>query len=411
MNITRLSSPPPVASNERWSAVVAMSLCVALLIAAEFMPVSLLTPIATDLGASNGMAGLAISISGLFAVPTSLLIAPLSHRLDRRHVLMGLAAVMLASLIVIALSPNFAVLMVARALLGIVIGGFWALATATMMRLVASHSVPKALGIMYTGNAVATAFAAPIGSYLGGMIGWRGVFWLLVPLVIVNLLWMALSLPAMRPQARPPSAFHLVRRPNVAFAIMGVMLTFAGAFSAFTYFRPFLETRTQVNLPQLSALLLALGLAGFAGTTAVSMLLRRHLYRMLRWLPLVLAIITLALLAVEHHFWSVTLMLILWGSLNSAIPVAWSAWITQGIADAPESGGGLMVAAIQLAITLGAAVGGWLLDYLSISATFIGSALLLATASLIVGNGTRLKPVMVSQSAGHDTQSHQACPQ
>ncbi|WP_236396227.1 hypothetical protein [Aeromonas veronii] len=53
-----------------------MSLCVALLIAAEFMPVSLLTPIATDLGASNGMAGLAIAISGLFAVPTSLLIAP-----------------------------------------------------------------------------------------------------------------------------------------------------------------------------------------------------------------------------------------------------------------------------------------------------------------------------------------------
>ncbi|EPC4027992.1 MFS transporter [Aeromonas salmonicida] len=374
-----------------------MSLCVALLIAAEFMPVSLLTPIATDLGASNGMAGLAISISGLFAVPTSLLIAPLSYRLDRRHVLMGLAALMLTSLVVIALSPNFAVLMVARALLGVVIGGFWALATATIMRLVSSQSVPKALGIMYTGNAVATAFAAPIGSYLGGLIGWRGVFWLLVPLVMINLLWMALCLPSMRSQARPHSAFRLMRRPNVAIAIMGVTLTFAGAFSAFTYFRPFLETRTQVNLPQLSALLLALGLAGFVGTTAVSLLLRRHLYRMLRWLPLVLGVITLALLAVEHHFWSVALMLILWGALNSAIPVAWSAWITQGIADSPESGGGLMVAAIQLAITLGAAVGGWLLDSLSISATFMGSALLLAAASLVVGNGRRLRPAMPGQ--------------
>ncbi|WP_429178993.1 MFS transporter [Aeromonas salmonicida] len=374
-----------------------MSLCVALLIAAEFMPVSLLTPIATDLGASNGMAGLAISISGLFAVPTSLLIATLSHRLDRRHVLMGLAALMLTSLVVIALSPNFAVLMMARALLGIVIGGFWALATATIMRLVSSQSVPKALGIMYTGNAVATAFAAPIGSYLGGLIGWRGVFWLLVPLVVINLLWMALCLPSMRSQARPHSAFRLMRRPNVAIAIMGVTLTFAGAFSAFTYFRPFLETRTQVDLPQLSALLLALGLAGFVGTTAVSLLLRRHLYRMLRWLPLVLGVITLALLAVEHHFWSVALMLILWGALNSAIPVAWSAWITQGIADSPESGGGLMVAAIQLAITLGAAVGGWLLDSLSISATFMGSALLLAAASLVVGNGRRLRPAMPGQ--------------
>ncbi|WP_421308890.1 MFS transporter [Aeromonas veronii] len=374
-----------------------MSLCVALLIAAEFMPVSLLTPIATDLGASNGMAGLAIAISGLFAVTTSLLIAPLSHRLDRRHVLMGLAVVMLTSLIVIALSPNFTVLMVARALLGIVIGGFWALATATIMRLVSSQSVPKALGILYTGNAVATAFAAPIGSYLGGLIGWRGVFWLLVPLVVINLLWMVLCLPSMHSQARPHSAFHLMRRPNVAIAIMGVTLTFAGAFSAFTYFRPFLETRTQVDLPQLSALLLALGLAGFVGTTAVSMLLRRHLYRMLRWLPLVLGVITLALLAVAHHFWGVALMLILWGALNSAIPVAWSAWITQGISDSPESGGGLMVAAIQLAITLGAAVGGWLLDSLSIRATFMGSALLLTAASMVVGNGSRLRPVTLDQ--------------
>ncbi|MFQ2274114.1 MFS transporter [Aeromonas hydrophila] len=374
-----------------------MSLCVALLIAAEFMPVSLLTPIATDLGASNGMAGLAIAISGLFAVPTSLLIAPLSHRLDRRHVLLGLAVVMLTSLIVIALSPNFTVLMVARALLGIVIGGFWALATATIMRLVGSQSVPKALGILYTGNAVATAFAAPIGSYLGGLIGWRGVFWLLVPLVVINLLWMALCLPSMRSQARPQSAFRLMQRPNVVIAIIGVTLTFAGAFSAFTYFRPFLETRTLVDLPQLSALLLALGLAGFAGTTAVSLLLHRHLYRMLRWLPLALGVITLALLTVAHHFWGVALMLILWGTLNSAIPVAWSAWITQGIADTPESGGGLMVAAIQLSITLGAAVGGWLLDSLSISATFMGSALLLTAASLVVGNGSRLKPVTLGQ--------------
>ncbi|MCF5875658.1 MFS transporter [Aeromonas veronii] len=397
MNATSLSSHTPAVVNEHWSAVAAMSLCVALLIAAEFMPVSLLTPIATDLGASNGMAGLAIAISGLFAVPTSLLIAPLSHRLDRRHVLMGLAVVMLTSLIVIALSPNFTVLMVACALLGIVIGGFWALATATIMRLVSSQSVPKALGILYTGNAVATAFAAPIGSYLRGLIGWRGVFWLLVPLVVINLLWMVLCLPSMHSQARPHSAFRLMRRPNVVIAIIGVTLTFAGAFSAFTYFRPFLETRTQVDLPQLSALLLALGLAGFVGTTAVSMLLRRHLYRMLRWLPLVLGVITLALLAMEHHFWSVALMLILWGALNSAIPVAWSAWITQGISDSPESGGGLMVAAIQLAITLGAAVGGWLLDSLSIRATFMGSALLLTAASMVVGNGSRLRPVTLDQ--------------
>src|SRR3954447_571917 len=100
-----------------WSAVGSMSLCVALLIASEFMPVSLLTPIAHDLHATEGMAGQAISISGLFAVVTSLFIATFAARFDRRHVLIGLTAVMLLSLVVIALAPNFLILMIARALL------------------------------------------------------------------------------------------------------------------------------------------------------------------------------------------------------------------------------------------------------------------------------------------------------
>jgi cyanate permease len=118
---------PEISKRQIWSAVGSMALCVAMLIASEFMPVSLLTPIAHDLGASEGMAGQAVSISGLFAVATSLFIATIAGRFDRRHVLMGLTALMLSSLILIAIAPNFLVLMVARALLGIVIGGFWSL--------------------------------------------------------------------------------------------------------------------------------------------------------------------------------------------------------------------------------------------------------------------------------------------
>jgi len=82
-----------------------MALCVALLIASEFMPVSLLTPIAHDLHATEGLAGQAISISGLFAVVTSVLIATVAGRFDRRHVLMGLTLIMLVSLILIAEAP------------------------------------------------------------------------------------------------------------------------------------------------------------------------------------------------------------------------------------------------------------------------------------------------------------------
>src|SRR5437763_4103001 len=115
----------PARTRPAWGAVASMTMCVALLIASEFMPVSLLTPIAHDLGATEGMAGQAISISGLFAVVTSLLTATVASRFDRRHVLTALTATMMASLLLIAAAPSFAFLMAARALLGITLGGLW----------------------------------------------------------------------------------------------------------------------------------------------------------------------------------------------------------------------------------------------------------------------------------------------
>lgn len=390
--MTTTTIPFPDARRRTWSAVGSMSMCVAMLIAAEFMPVSLLTPIAADLGASAGMAGQAISISGLFAVVTSLLIPTVARRFDRRHVLMALTAVMLASLLLIAAAPNFIVLMAARALLGITIGGFWALATATIMRLVPAESVPKALGVLYTGNAIAAAFAAPIGSYLGAVIGWRDTFLVLAPIVAVNLAWQWFSLPSMPPERAKPagSIIGLLKRRHVAVAMLGVMLTFAGAFAAFTYFRPFLETITRVTVPQLSMLLLGLGVAGFAGTYFATALLGRHLNPMLRWLPLALAAVTVAMVLVGHVLWAVAVTMIAWGALNSALPVAWSTWLSRAVSDEPDSGGGLMVAAIQLAIMLGAAMGGLLLDRMSIAATLIGGAAFLVLASLTVGNGDRV---------------------
>lgn len=377
-----------------------------MLIAAEFMPVSLLTPIADDLHATQGMAGQAISISGLFAVLASLFIAPIAGRFDRRNVLLSMTCLMLVSVVLIALAPTFAWLMLARALLGLAIGGFWALSTAIVISLVPSAQVPKALGTIYMGNAVATAFAAPIGAYVGGHLGWRVVFGGLVPLVVINLVWQVRSLPSMPPRAAIPvgRVFGLLQRRYIAIGMIAVMLTFAGAFSAFTYFRPFLETATGVGSDVLSLLLLGLGLAGFAGTYFAGIALHRNqLFSLLRWLPAALALVTLGLVALGHVLPGVAVMLIGWGALNAAIPVSWSTWLAQEVSDQPESGGGLMVASIQLAIMAGGALGGHLLDNMGVGATLVGGAVLLVLSALLVGNGRRL----MKSRAPMGTHAHQ----
>lgn len=178
-----------------WSSVFAMTLCVFVLIASEFMPVSLLTLIARDLHVTEGLAGQGIAVSGALAVLTSLTISHIAGDLNRKYLLLGLTVLMAISGIVITIAPDYPVYMLGRALIGVVIGGFWSMSAATAIRLVPQHQVPRALAIFNGGNALATVVAAPLGSYLGTTVGWRGAFLCLVPLAIVAFIWQWVSLP------------------------------------------------------------------------------------------------------------------------------------------------------------------------------------------------------------------------
>ncbi|MDK3016692.1 MFS transporter [Pseudodonghicola flavimaris] len=375
-----------------WGAVLSMSLCVAMLIAAEFMPVSLLTPIARGLGATSGQTGQAISISGFFAVATSLLITTVAGRLNRKAVLIAMTALMLISLAMVAMAPSFAVLMLARALLGICVGGFWSLATSVIMRLVPATAVPRALGLMYGGQAIAAAFAAPIGSYLGEIIGWRGVFWALTPIVAVNLVWHVVALPSLPARSRQSfGAFiGLLRRGYFRRGLLAVTFSWGSAFTMFTYLRPFLEQVTGVGVEAFSLMLLGLGCAGFVGSALSGRLVGSRVERLLCLPALIMGGCTAALLLAGQSPVATGLLLFVWGAMNTAMSVIWMSWMARTVADQPEAAGGLMVAAIQASILLGALIGGLLLDVFSVTATFTGSVILAGVAVVLAGNGKRL---------------------
>lgn len=378
-----------------WGAVLSMALCVAMLIASEFMPVSLLTPMAAGLGATEGQTGQAISVSGLFAVAASLLITTAAGKLNRKWVLVAMTAFMLLSLVLVADAPNFAVLMIGRALLGICIGGFWALATAVIMRLVPAQDVPRALALMYGGQAIAAAFASPVGSYLGGMFGWRAVFWALTPIVALNLVWHVVALPSLPAHRKQDfrAMFDLLKRPYFRLGLVACMLSWGAAFTMFTYLRPFLEQVTGVDVTTLSILLLLLGCAGFIGTWAAGRFIKGNVAPFLKLPALVMGGATVGLLLLGYSPIAAGLFMAIWGAMNTMFSVIWMTWMSQNADDAPEAAGSLMVAAIQASILLGAVVGGMLLDGISIQATFIGSIVLAVLALALIGNGQRmLKP-------------------
>jgi predicted MFS family arabinose efflux permease len=371
--------------HKSWGAVFAMSLAAFVLVASEFMPVSLLTPIAADLHITEGQAGQGISVSGLFALFTSLLIASVATRVERKPLLLSLTLLMILSGTVVAFAPNYWVFMIGRALIGVAIGGFWSLSAATAMHLVPDDQITRAMAIVNGGNALATVIAAPLGSFLGALIGWRGAFLCVIPVAVVASVWLLFSLPAMKSQSESGTGnvFRLMKSLPVALGMVAVSVFFMGQFMLFTYLRPFLETVTHVSVSMLSLMLLVLGLAGLAGTFLIEALLKNGLHRTLVVIPILMAVIALALVAFGSSVATTTVLLGLWGLVATAAPVGWWTWLARTLPDAAEAGGGLMVAIIQLAIASGATVGGLVFDLSGYQATFELSATLLGVAAVL----------------------------
>lgn len=369
---------------ESWGAVFAMSLCVFALIASEFMPVSLLTPIAGDLAMTEGQAGQAISVSGLFAVITSLSISTLTRNIDRKTIVLSLTILMLLSGFVVAFAPDYTTLMAGRAVIGMVIGGFWSMSAAIVMRLVTKDSVPKALAILNGGNALAATVAAPLGSFLGGLIGWRGAFLSIAPIAAVALVWLWTSMPSLRDkdQSGGRNVFRLLFVPQVLSGMGALTLLFMGQFSLFTYLRPFLETVTKVDVTVLSFTLLVIGVSGLLGTILIGHVLKRMMYGALVIMPVLMAGIAAALIFYGDAVVATVVLFGAWGLVSTAAPVGWWTWLSRTLPRDAEAGGGLMVATIQFAITLGAALGGYLFDRSGYQATFSTSAGLLVLAAL-----------------------------
>nr|WP_207784141.1 MFS transporter [Pectobacterium polaris] len=364
-----------------------MSLAAFALVASEFMPVSLLTPLATDLLITEGQAGMGISVSGLFALFTALLITPIAAKVERKRLLLSMILLMVISGTIVAFAANYEMFMAGRALIGVAIGGFWSLSAATSIRLVPAHQVPKALALVNGGNALATVIAAPVGSYLGAFIGWRWAFFTVVPVAMIALAWIMLSMPRLAP--RPTSSgsgnvLLLLKKPPIALGMLAVAGFFMGQFMLFTYLRPFLETVTRLDISMVSFVLLLIGVGGLIGTFLIGAFLKDGgLYKTLVSVPIMMAIIALALVEYGDAMLTTAVLLVIWGLIATATPVAWFTWIARSVPNDVEAGGGLFVAICQLAIALGGTVGGILFDTLGYRATFEVSALLLAATAVL----------------------------
>ena len=379
-------------AHPNWSAVFAVAFCVACLITVEFLPISLLTPMAQDLRISEGLAGQSVTTTAFVAMFASLFITAVIRRADRRHVVILFSILLTLSCLLVSCAGSFMLLLVGRACLGLALGGFWAMSASLTMRLVPMRVVPKALSVIFGAASVALVIAAPLGSFLGGVIGWRNVFNGAAAMGVLCALWLLKALPSLPGKAaQPQKMFSLLQRPGIMAGMVAIFMAFAGDFAFFTYIRPLYTNLAGFDLHGLTLVLLSFGIASFFGTSFSPVLLKRSVKGVLASASLVLAVSALVLILWGGSKTVAALVAVIWGFFFSLILVGWSTWITRTLADQAEKAGSIQVAVIQLANTCGAAVGGLALDHLGLLAPLGLSGILMLLTALLVATKINVK--------------------
>ncbi|MGQ3003252.1 MAG: MFS transporter [Hydrogenophaga sp.] len=362
-----VAAPPPPANADspHWAAVGSLALGVFGLVTAEFLPASLLTAMATDLGISNGAAGQTVTATALVGAVAAPAFPLLTRRLDRKWVMLALSLLLVVSNLMAATATSLPVLLVARVLLGVALGGFWALAGALALRLVPADRFARAMSLILTGVSVATVCAAPIGAWMGDLWGWRSAFVAAGVVSVVTLVAQAITLPALPPRdhANLRVLGQLLLRPQVRMALLAVLLVISGHFAGFTYIRPLMENVTHLSVQAISVVLLGYGIGGFFGNLAGGYLAERSERRAIVAGGTLVVLMAGSLLLAGSSALVTAVAVALWGFAFGAFPVGFQTWVVRAAPDHAEGAGGLMVAAFQIAIASGAVGGGLLVDH------------------------------------------------
>ncbi|MGX5849061.1 MFS transporter [Mesorhizobium sp. PL10] len=375
----------PAWSAGTWFAVLSLAATSFALVSAEFLPAGLLTPMARDLGISEGTAGQVVTATASVGAVTAMLSNVLIGRLNRKTVLVGLMALAVGSNILAALAPNFWLLLLGRAGLGIALSAFWALSVAVVARLVGANATGRGMAIVTLGVSLATIAAPSMGALISDWLGWRSAMAMTAGLAVIAMLLQLLSLPTLPAAASNSLAdvFRLTRRRGIQLGMLAIVLLMTGHFAGSVYVRPFLEHVTLLATGPIALALLGFGIAAVIGNIAGGRLADANIHMALLVTAALMAFAALALVLWGVHIGIAFGLVTLWGFTFGMAPVVLPTNLSRAAPDALEAAGSLMVTSFQVAITMGAVAGGYVVDTYGATGPLTLTAVLAASTAVL----------------------------
>jgi DHA1 family inner membrane transport protein len=366
------SALPPI--EDRSSRKIAMPLpLLALCLAAfsigtsEFVIAGILPALASDIGITIPSAALLVSLYALGVAIGGPLLATFTGRYAKKHLLLTFVGIFTIGYVGCALAPNYGVLLGMRLAISMIHGAYFGAAMVVATTLVEEKRRGFAVGLILAGLTVANIVGVPLGTAIGTHFGWRATFWTVAAMGAISFAAIAVLLPFERAQAAGARTSFLAEvkalgREPVYSSLAIIILQTVGQFAFFTFISPFLTGISGVSIDTVPWLLLLSGVGSTIGVLLGGRLADWNLMGSLTGILVLEVLAYLLILVFETSPIAMGVLMLVWGAVVFGFSASVQTRILNNTRDAPTLAANLIPSAFNIAIAIGAGLGGAMID-------------------------------------------------
>jgi predicted MFS family arabinose efflux permease len=341
--------------------VYVLALGTFLMLTTEFVVAGILPEVAADMQISLVQAGSLITVFAVGMIIGAPLLALLTMRMSKRLTLILALVVFVLGHVVVAVTADFTVLLVARFVTAVATGAFWAVAAVVATRAAGPTAGARAMGVVGAGGALATVLGVPIGAFIAQIGGWRGTFWFLAAAAIVATIFVARLVPADDSSHRDTSLrtqLTGLRSGRLWLALLACVTTTGGVLAAYSFISPILTDQAGVPASLVPLVLTGFGVGSLIGTILGGRFgdARPGLITMVT--PAVTTVILIAISITSGAPWLMTVLVVALGLFGLSANGVLINLTVQSAGKAATLGSALAVSAFNVGTAIGTAIAG-----------------------------------------------------
>lgn len=361
----------------------------------EMMVAGIMNLMSDDLGVSEAIIGQLVTLYALTFAICGPILVKLTNRYPARPVLLWTLIAFVVGNGIIAVAPNFTILVIGR----ILSSAAASLIIVKVLALTAMLTIPKnrgkMIGVVYTGFSGANVFGVPIGTMIGDWIGWRFTFVFIIVISLIAGLLMLKYLPTTTELNQANRMYnnvsddnqvtsHIVRPVEIVKFLAITLLILIANSVTFVFINPLILENGH-SMGYVSLALLVNGVAGVVGTSMGGVLADKLTSK--RWLIIAFTVFIVVMLAINLILSTTILLLVglfIWNIVQWSTNPAIQSGIIEHVEGDTSQVMSWNMSCLNAGIGLGGIIGGLVVSNMNVEAVTFVSAFIGLLGLIIV---------------------------